>query len=273
MDLLSSLLQPPVDFRALEGVCHVCALHQCPTTGSLRSIMIGEHSPKCSEDFLLLMAIRARSTIQVQSVHTVSLEGGASPCVVGPHAEELLSWRTTLFGKPMEGKQFLLTRGSGRSLDATWKVFSPDAQRQSCIVAPDEHLGPLLEPWSKEGAGLASPPVLPASKLPGPLSVRSLLQFLQSEAAATVMPPKPPLCEHLISIEAGAQLTRDLYVKQEEECPVQVLVLSTFYGDLDERAVGEVVFPSKDTVSALFERVSHGSIKNWSFEVWRRRKN
>jgi len=268
--LLSSLLQPPVDFRALEGVCHVCALHQCPATGSLRSIRIGEYSPKCSEDFLLLMAVRARSTIQVQSVHTVTLEGGASPCVVGPHAEELLQWRSTLFGKPVQGKQFLLTRGTGRTLDASWKVFSQDVQTPSCIVAPDEHLGCLLEPWSS--AGLTPPPALPASSLPGPLGVRSLLQYLQSEAAATVLPPRPPLCGHLLSIEAGAALTRDLYLAPEE-CPVQVLVLSTFHGDLDERAVGEEVFPSKDTVSALFERVSHGSIPHWTFEVWRRRKD
>ena len=270
-DLLGSIL-PGVDFAELHGFVHICALSSKHNGGPLCSIRICEFSPKSDSDFFLLMAMRARATIQVQSVHTVASEGGASPSVVGAHAEALMEWRQQLFGlkegASLAGIQFLLTRG-GRSLDPSWPCFSSYVSTPSCIVAPDEALGELLAPWE-----FCKPSSLPASSLPGPLGMPSLLAFIKDSLhKCKLLPNKPPFVDHLISIEAGATLTKTLYTAGSEACPVDYLCLSVYSGLLDPRAQGDTVFHSMTLVDSMFNLVSSSQEGDWTFSLYRKKNS
>jgi hypothetical protein len=93
---LATLFDPHVDFRALCGLVHICALSRARPSESepLHSILIASAAaPRSDADFLLLRGARARASAILTSAENLRVEGGGAPSLRGPGGEALAAWR------------------------------------------------------------------------------------------------------------------------------------------------------------------------------------
>ena len=190
------------------SVVHVTALHQ----PGLRTIRIGDESPKSEHDFFALNWCRARADAIIVTAKILRDEPALSYELAGPAAPALTKWRN----RP---PPILLVLTSGRQ---------PIDLRHPALTGAAR---PIV--FTRQGAFPGAPIEVVRNSEPG---LRSAIQWLKSRGAKT------------ISIEAGPSTSRTLY---EPPVDVDELLLSIFCGDLAESLRGPAAFELHQLNEAL----------------------
>ena len=294
---LALVLHPPVNWDALWGVIHVCALYRPPAVDDppLRNILVGADSPRSDFDSLILCAVRARASVLVASGATLRAEGGCATRLFGdPFAPALIGFRARA-GLEARGALCILTRGL---LEPAWPVFAAATRDGSLggasaapgptlftpvVVLPDEEArGRLVARFAAAAATSAAPPCLLGAQLEGnegPLTIRRLLSHLRAMLAhdeasggdisggRLLLPRRAEgAAKHLAVVECGPSVTRDFYLPPDgttrvaRDVPVDWLLLSVYSGAIRPAAVGDPLI-RRSTIEAQFERVSAGSAR------------
>ena len=264
------------DLRGIAGVALICATCASPSSpGSLRSILLNGNQPRSEDDTRLLCAARARASVIVNSLHTVTSEGGAAPdfSLAGPAVSASLSaWRRAL-GLRERGVHVLLTRG-GREVDAALPVFAPGARFSAVLGVPRAPTPAPPVRWA--GGAAPGAPALPLTSEDAPL--RAALGGVCAAVRGGGAPwgggaaAAPAAAEPLVLVEAGASLTSPLLLaKGADDCPLDWLLLTEYSGAIEPSCVGAVL-AERAAVERLFVREASAQRGAWAFSLLRRRR-
>jgi len=127
---LAHVLQPPVEWGAISGVIHTCALYEEGGGGggdddapALRNIIMGDAAPRSLFDWLILSTVRARSSALVASGASLRAEGGGAVPLFAERFREALRGFRARAGLEPRGAVCVLSRGE-LPLEPAWDVFA-----------------------------------------------------------------------------------------------------------------------------------------------------
>jgi hypothetical protein len=297
--------QQEIPWNEMSGILHITLLYNSPSNEYLQNIKVEcPNAPRFLFDFLLLNTARSRSSIVITSAVNLRCEGGNAIKLCEPFVNDLHNWRRDTLGIELKGTAVILTRSG--ELSPSWPIFSAtDSFFSPTIVAQKNVVLDIQKRFRASGddKNNVTVPVLSLDSFDGCvdqsfesfLSAMKKITLNEDHSLSTWLPKRTKEIPHLITIECGPSMTRPLYEvdgKIRNDCPVDWILLTRYTGAISSDALGENVI-RKSAINEIFDLVvtsspiqssgsmptssgaratgSENALKDWAFELWKRR--